>query len=203
MGQGTPNGSGLPRVLGPRMQIGMVVRDIDEATTFWSEQMGIGPWIVIDSPGGSRRFVHRGVEVDVDMVIAFSYTGETQLEIICQTNEAPSLYTEFLDQGREGMHHLGFWPADFDGARAALEDGGFEEMTALYLPDGTRNVSYYESPAFVGAYVEVAPMTPFRKSYMGAIEQLSLAWDGSRPIRKFGSREEFVSSDDYQRVAAT
>lgn len=195
-----PNGASLPRILGPRMQIGLVVRDIDEATSFWGEQMGVGPWIVIDSPGGSRRIVHRGEEIDVDMVIAFSYTGETQLEIICQINETPSLYTEFLDSGRQGMHHLGFWPEDFDGARAALESCGFSEITAFYLADGTRNVSYYESPVFVGAYLEVAPMTPFRKSYMGAIERLSLAWDGSRPIRRFGSREEFVASDDYQRV---
>lgn len=190
----------LPSFLGPRTQIGMVVRDIEEAATYWSEELGVGPWIIIESSGADRRFVHRGQDIAVEMEIAFSYTGETQLEMICQTNSVPSLYTEFLDEGREGVHHLGFWPEDFEGSREALAKAGFEEITSLFLPDGTRNVSYYASPAFIGAFVELAPMTPFRKTYMNAIEVLANTWDGSRPLRRFGSREEFIASDDFKKA---
>jgi catechol 2,3-dioxygenase-like lactoylglutathione lyase family enzyme len=190
----------LPSILGPRTQIGMVVRDIEAATTFWSQELGVGPWIIIESSGADRRFVHRGEVTPVEMVIAFSYTGETQLEIISQTNTAPSLYTEFLDEGREGFHHLGFWPEDFDASCKALEAAGFAELSSLYLPDGTKNVSYYTSPECIGAFVELAPMTPFRKRYMTAIERLANSWDGSRPLRRFGSRDEFIASDDFASV---
>jgi Glyoxalase/Bleomycin resistance protein/Dioxygenase superfamily len=188
----------LPSILGPRTQVGMVVRDLDAATTFWSQEMAVGPWVVIEGSGADRRFVHRGEVTNVEMSIAFCYTGETQLEIISQTNAAPSLYTEFLDGGREGFHHLGFWPEDFIGSCAALERAGFEELSSLYLNDGTRNVTYYTSPPVVGAFVELAPMTPFRKKYMDGIERLANSWDGSRPVRRYHSREEFIASDDFR-----
>ena len=193
----------LPSILGARTQVGMVVRNIEKATTFWSQELGVGPWIIIESSGADRRFVHRGRETPVEMVIAFSYTGETQLEIIAQTNSAPSLYTEFLEEGREGMHHLGFWPENFEGSCQALEDVGFEELTSLYLPDGTKNVSYYTSPSFIGVLVEIAPMTPFRQTYMSAIERLAGSWDGHRPLRRFGSRDAFIASDDFKKAMET
>ena len=195
-------GPPLPSILGPRAQVGMVVRDIEAAATFWSEELGIGPWVIIKSSGADRRFVHRGQESPIEMVIAFSYTGETQLEIISQTNSAPSIYTEFLDEGREGLHHLGFWPEDFEGSCAVLVGAGFEEVTALYLPDGTKTVSYFKSPSFIGAYVELAPMTPFRQKYMNAIERLAGSWDGTRPLRHFDSREEFIASADFAKAMA-
>jgi catechol 2,3-dioxygenase-like lactoylglutathione lyase family enzyme len=181
----------------------MVVRDMEAATTFWAETMGVGPWILIENSGSDRRFVYRGQETDVEMSIAFSYTGETQIELICQHNSAPSVYTELLDQGREGMHHLGFWPEDFEGSSRALEEAGFEETFAVYMTSGVKNVSYYTGPPVLGAFVELAPMTPFRKAYMSAIEKLATDWDGTRPLRRFASRDEFVESDDFKSTGVT
>ena len=195
-------GPPLPSILGRRTQVGMVVRDVEAAATFWSQTMGIGPWVIIESSGADRRFVHRGQETPVEMVIAFSYSGETQVEIISQTNSAPSIYTEFLDEGREGLHHLGFWPDDYVGACAVLADAGFEERTSLYLPDGTKTVSYFDSPSFIGTFLELAPMTPFRQTYMGAIERLAGSWNGTRPLRHFSSRDAFVASDDFSTAMA-
>lgn len=190
----------LRRVLGPRMQVGLVVHDLEVATAFWSQHLGVGPWIAVTSSRADRRFVHRGEETSVEMELAFTYAGETQLEIIAQTNAAPSPYKEFLDQGREGVHHLGFWPEDLEGSCRALQAAGFEELFAAYLPDGTRNVTYYSSPAFIGVVIELAPMTPFRQQYMTAIEKLARTWDGSRPLRRFSSREQFIASADFRSV---
>jgi catechol 2,3-dioxygenase-like lactoylglutathione lyase family enzyme len=187
----------LPDIVGQRTQVGMVVKDIEAATAFWAQEMGIGPWILIEGSGAGRRFVYRGQVTNVEMSIAFSYAGETQLELIAQTNSAPSLYLEFLNAGREGLHHLGFWPDDFEGSCKALEQAGFEELCSVYLHDGTKNVSYYTSPPFVGTLVELAPMTPFRRAYMTAIEKLAHSWDGTRPLRRFASRDEFIASDDF------
>ena len=190
----------LRSVLGARMQVGMVVHDLEAATAFWSQHLGVGPWIVVQSSGADRRFVHRGLESSVEMELAFSYAGDTQLEIIAQTNAAPSPYREFLQEGREGVHHLGFWPEDFEASCTKLNTAGFEELFAAYLPDGSRSVTYYSSPAFIGLVVELAPMTPFRQKYMNAIEKLARTWDGSRPLRRFSSREKFIASADFQSV---
>ena len=45
---------------GRRMQIGMVVNNLEEAAQFWSEKLGVGPWIMIENALEDRRHVHRG-----------------------------------------------------------------------------------------------------------------------------------------------
>jgi catechol 2,3-dioxygenase-like lactoylglutathione lyase family enzyme len=196
------NGAEVPDVLGRRMQIGMVVNDIEAAARFWSERLAVGPWVMFDNAVDDRRFVHRGRDTRPETSLALTYAGETQLELITQTNDAPSPYLEFLESGREGLHHLEFWPEDYLASCQALERAGFQELTAIYLPDGTKNASYYLGPPAFGAIVAVVPMTDYRKTYMSAIEQLAAAWDGSRPLRKFKSRAEFIASDDFARAQA-
>jgi catechol 2,3-dioxygenase-like lactoylglutathione lyase family enzyme len=195
-----PGRAGLPDILGRRMQLGMVVNDIDEAARFWAEEMGVGPWIMIENSVGDRRFVHRGRETQLDVSLALSYAGETQVELITQHNDSPSPYREFLDAGHEGVQHLEFWPDDYPASCAALEGAGFEELSAIYLPDGTKNASYFQSPPVVGMVIAVVPMTPFRRTYMAAIEKLAADWDGSRPVRKYATRADFIASDDFARV---
>jgi catechol 2,3-dioxygenase-like lactoylglutathione lyase family enzyme len=176
----------------------MVVKDMDAATTYWSEQLGVGPWVVIQNSGEDRDFIHRGRRTDIRMDTAFAYNGESQIELISQTNDAPSVYKEFLDAGREGLQHLGFWPDDIQHARTELLKSGFDEIFSVFMKDGARNVSYFTSPPILGIMVELAPMTAFRQAYMQAIERLSQNWDGTRPVRKFKSREEFLKSDDFR-----
>lgn len=198
---GTVDTLGMPGILGQRMQIGMVVNDIEAAASFWVEEMGIGPWISIAEAIGNRRFVYRGEDSEAKISVAFSYSGETQLELIAQTNSAPSPYREFLDSGREGFHHLGFWPENFEGSCETLEKAGFEELCSIYLPNGTKNGTYYTGPPLVGSIIELSPFTKFRRTYMTAIESLASTWDGStRPLRRFASRDEFIASDDFKKA---
>jgi catechol 2,3-dioxygenase-like lactoylglutathione lyase family enzyme len=194
-----PDGTALPDILGRRMQIGMVVDDIEQAAHFWSDTMGVGPWIMFEE-SEPRKFVHRGQETEVSNSLALCYAGETQVELITQTNDAPSPYREFLQDGQQGVHHLEFWPDDYAGSCAALERAGFSELSAIYTLDGTKNASYYLSPPVVGVIVAVVPMTPFRSTYMTAIEHLATTWDGSRPLRRFRTRGEFIASDDFSRA---
>ncbi|UKA55179.1 VOC family protein [Arthrobacter sp. FW305-BF8] len=194
------DGAPFPDILGRRIQVSMVVKDIESAALFWSEQLGVGPWIMIEDALEGRPFVHRGRDSPVDMSLALTYAGETQFELISQRNDAPSPYLEFLQTGREGVQHLEFWPDDYERSCAALEAAGFVEISSIHLPDGTKNASYFESPGFVGVVVAVVPMTPFRQTYMKAIENLAATWDGSRPLRKFPTRADFIASDDFAQA---
>jgi hypothetical protein len=179
------------------MQLSMVVNDIHAAARFWGESMGVGPWILIEDALEDRKFVHRGQESPVKMSLALTYAGETQFELIGQVNDAPSVYREFLDSGREGVQHLEFWPDDYESSCHAFEDAGFTEVSSIHLPDGTKNASYFEAPHNVGVVMAVVPMTPFRHQYMSAIEHLAATWDGSRPVRSFHRRADFLASEDY------
>ena len=190
--------SSLPSTLGKRMQIGLVVRDLDEAMRFWAEEMRIGPWVVLENNfGNGRRFNYRGDDSDVDLTAAHSYVGDTQIELVVQHNSTPSPYSAFLEAGRQGLHHLGFWPDDYEQSCNDLERMGFEEVAAIYQPTGEKNASYYSSPSHLGIVVELCPWTPVRSKQLGAIEVLAKNWDGTRAVRRFENRDAFFASEDF------
>lgn len=186
----------LPPMLGRRMQIAFAVKDLDESLRFWTEVMKVGPFVVIDNSVAGRRVVYRGQETGMDSSLAFSYVGDVQIEIVHQTNEEPSPFKDFLDSGREGLQHIAFWPADFEGACSELEQLGFGEMLSMYTDDGARNVVYYEAPPHIGVMVEIVPWTQSRQAYFSRIQNLTRDWDGERPVRRYPSREAFLASGE-------
>jgi hypothetical protein len=192
-------GNFAPAFLGERMQLSFVVPDMREGLLFWAETMRVGPFVVIENSLADRRFIHRGQPSPIEMSIAFSYVGDVQIELISQTNAAPSPYTEFMDAGRQGLHHVGFWPHDCESACSQLISRGFEEVCSIDTLNGNRNarVRYLQGPSHLGVMYEVAPMTAERASYFAAIRRLVASWDGTRPVRRFSSRAEFLASDDY------
>ena len=183
-------------MLGRRVQLSFIVADLDAALRYWTETMKVGPFIVIEKSADNRRIVHRGRDTAVEYSLAFSYLGDVQIELVHQTNDAPSPFKEFLDSGRSGLQHIAFWPEDYAGTCRHLEQSGFKEVCSMYLSDGTRNVSYYETPDAVGTVVEIVPMTPARTAYFGRIKTLANTWDGSRPVRRFVNREAFLASGE-------
>lgn len=188
--------TGLADLLEPDLQLSFVVKDLDAALRFWTETMGIGPFVVFEQSLGDRKFVHRGKASDVRMSVALSYRGETQIELITQSNSAPSMYSEFFATGGEGLQHIAFAAADYEKACRELEALGFEEISSIHTPDGTKNVSYFKGPKHLGVMVELVPMTPARRIYYGRIKSLASSWDGSRPIRRFRDSAEFLASDE-------
>ncbi|MNL33862.1 hypothetical protein D3C87_1557960 [compost metagenome] len=184
------------------MQLSFVVADLHEGLRFWTETMRVGPFVVIENSLADRRFIHRGQPSPIEMSIAFSYAGDVQIELISQKNAAPSPYTEFLGAGRQGLHHLGFWPADCESACSQLMSRGFEEVCSIDASNANpgARVRYLEGPAHLGVMYEIAPMTAERATYFAAIRRLAAGWDGSRPVRSYPSRAAFLESDDYRAV---
>lgn len=183
----------LRELLGPDLQISFVVKDLDAALDFWTQQMGVGPFVVFEKSLGDRRFVHRGEVSDVQMSVALSYRGETQIELITQANDAPSIYSEFFASGREGLQHMAFAAADYEQACMRFEAIGFEELSSIRMPDGTKNVSYFKSPESMGVVVELVPMTTARRTYYDRIKELAASWDGSEPVRRYRDSVEFLA----------
>lgn len=179
------------------MQLGHVVSNLDEALRYWVDVMKIGPFVVLEKCRDDRTLIHRGRETLVEFSLAFAYLGEVQIELIHQINDAESPYKEFLDSGREGLHHLGFWPNDFPAACNQLETQGHVPYYAIQAADGTRSGVYYETYAHQGLSLELVPMTPLRAAYFGRIYRLAQTWDGvTRPIRRFASRADFLASNE-------
>ncbi|MDR6478877.1 catechol 2,3-dioxygenase-like lactoylglutathione lyase family enzyme [Burkholderia sp. OAS925] len=189
------NGEAAPNLLGERMQLSFVVPNLQEALKFWTETVRVGPFIVIEDLG-DRHFFYRGKESPVKILIGFSYIGDTQIELIEQINSAASPYTDFLDGGRQGLHHIGFWPDDCEKARLELDRCGFEEVLVIQASDGGNKVTYHNGPAHIGAMFEIAPMTPERAKHFAGLKALADNWDGTRPVRWFRTRAEYMASED-------
>jgi hypothetical protein len=186
----------LPTFLGDRIQLAFVISDLNNALKFWTETLRIGPFVVIENSVAGRTVIHRGAHTPMNTTLAFSYLGDIQIELVCPEDDHPSPFNDFLNSGRQGLQHIAFWPENFDKAREDLESHGFVEACSMYLSDGSRNVCYYDAPSDIGTMIEIVPLTAERSAYFSRIQRLARDWDGTRPVRRFKSREEFLASDE-------
>src|SRR5260221_12410116 len=92
----------LPSALGKRIQLGHVVSNLEVALKHWTEVMGVGPFVVLDSSVGDRHFVHRDKVSAVDFTIGFSYLGDVMIEMMQPLNDPHSPARELLACGHEG-----------------------------------------------------------------------------------------------------
>lgn len=99
------DGLGLP----PIDQVGFVVRSLDEA----KERYGslFGPFFEMD--GSVEGATYRGRKADANLQILYGRSGDLEIEFIeWQGGESP--HREFIEAGREGMHHLRYRVEDTD-----------------------------------------------------------------------------------------
>ncbi|REF73302.1 VOC family protein [Paracoccus versutus] len=186
----------LRGIFGDAAQLSYVVNDLDATLRFWTENLGVGPFVVIEDAAKDRIIAYRGQRSRVTMSLAFSYVGNVQIELVTARSTDPTPWTDFLASGREGLHHMGFWPSDHAAACARLDALGFALSTRIETEDGKLSAAYFEGPAHFGHMVELAPDSPARMRYFGGIRKLAETWDGTRPVRRFASRKAYLASDD-------
>jgi hypothetical protein len=183
-------------LLGNRMQLGFVVEDMDAALDMWHRTLDIGPFVVIENAICGRTVMHRGERSDMEVALGFGSIGDVQIELIQQLNDAPSIYSEFLASGREGLHHVGYWPDDFDRARKHLEQSGFSEVSCVLDASGGPVVMHFEAPASIGSMVELVPESTGRRDSFKRMQRLAQSWDGVRPVRRFETMAAFLGSSE-------
>lgn len=96
---------GLP----PIDQVGFVVRDLEETKTRYEALFG--PFRELD--GSVRDADYRGRVEDVELGILFGASGDLEIEFI-EWKSGHSPHREFIEAGREGMHHLRYRVEDTD-----------------------------------------------------------------------------------------
>ena len=88
------------------MQIGVVVRDIEEVAKRLSS-LGIGPFEPASPPPGAEGLLLHGKPLDIKLKQLCTKMGDIELELI-QPGEEESPWKDFLDSKGEGVQHLGF-----------------------------------------------------------------------------------------------
>ena len=178
-----------PRILsglGDIMQIAFVPRDFDRAFRFWTETMGVGPFFQIKhSQEHLQDHVFRGRPCHADFSIMLAYWGEIQVELIEQHNDAPSIYKEQLDSGQDGLHHVCILVDDLANAlQTCSQQGGTLLQGAR---SGASRFAYVETGGGPGTMLEMLQPAPEVRAYQQHMKAAAASWDGSDPLRPFGS----------------
>ena len=68
--------------------------------------------------------------------MGLAQSGSQQIELI-EPSDNPSIYTEFIDAGKEGIHHICYW-ANIDDARTHFTSMGMKKPN-MGLPQTETN----------------------------------------------------------------
>ena len=94
-------------------QLGIVVKDIEKSSAFL-KKIGIGPFASFDAEGETGKFT----------IALFDQSG-LQIELIQPPKEdKDSIYSKFLKERGEGLHHVGCYVKDYDDAYQHMADLG-------------------------------------------------------------------------------
>jgi catechol 2,3-dioxygenase-like lactoylglutathione lyase family enzyme len=102
--------------LGNFKQVGIVVKNTERVLDYYEKTLGIQHFdsavMVADTDKGKAK--HK---------ISLAQLGAIQFELI-EPLEGKTIHFDFLRQGREGLHHLGFFVDDLDGKTKELQAKG-------------------------------------------------------------------------------
>ena len=106
-------------------QVGIVVRNLDEAMNLYKNLLGIDSWEVVEVNSSTHRFTYHGKPVEHSFKAAFTMLGQLMIELL-EPLEGEGIYRDFLNEHGEGIHHLGHVRVDdLDKAVKELEEAGF------------------------------------------------------------------------------
>jgi glyoxalase/bleomycin resistance protein/dioxygenase superfamily protein len=152
-------------LFGKVCQNGYVVRDIEKAMKFWTEIQRVGPFFYIPKVK-TDWFRYRGVASPVEMSIALANSGDLQIELIQQRNDAPSMYLDHLE-------------AYGDRAIAA----GFVVGHEGQIGGASGRFAYFETAGHAGTVVEISDVSGRKGRFFQRIREIAESWDGSDPVR--------------------
>tara|TARA_B100001540_G_scaffold289735_1_gene285930 strand:- start:144 stop:620 length:477 start_codon:yes stop_codon:yes gene_type:complete len=124
--------------LPPLDQVGFVVRDLDAALALYEPMFG--PFSTMEP--GPMSYDYRGAQAECEMKLAFGRSGDVEIELI-QWLRGDCPHKEFIDAGREGMHHLRFRIDDLEASVAAAETVGWRRIWSKRYGEGLA-VAYLE-----------------------------------------------------------
>ncbi len=172
----------LTHPMGPIRQNGYVVHDMERALHHWTTVLGVGPFYYIEKVD-LDWFTHRGQSQNPHLSIALSNSGPLQIELICQRDDTPTTYIEFLAAGEEGLQHVAYWSEDYQGDYDALVAAEFTIGQEGQIGGAQGRFSYFDSCGHRGTVLELSDMSGPKGEFFDHIRTTCDNWDGKRPIR--------------------
>lgn len=162
-------------------QFAYVVDRLEPAVERWIRTTGAGPFFLTDS-AMLRNPMYRGEPSRAEYRIAMGFCGDVQIELIQQTNDAPSIYRELIDRQGEGYHHFMPWITDFEGSIAAYAQEGCSVAMTADIP-GIGRLAYVDGVAKFGGFIELVEPSDILPMAIQLQKDAARDWDGSADLR--------------------
>ncbi len=124
--------------LPPADQVGLVVQDLEQSMKRYDPLFG--PFSVMEP--GEMTYDYRGRQEPCTIRIAYGRSGDLEIELI-EWVAGGCPHKEFLDAGREGMHHLRFIVEDLDASLVQAAGLGYSPVWQTRFGEGLA-VAYLE-----------------------------------------------------------
>ena len=121
-------------------QVGFVVGNMAQALALYEPLFG--PFSTMDP--GPMTYDYRGVQEECVIRLAFGKSGDVEIELI-EWVSGGCPHKEFLEAGREGMHHLRFIVDELEREVKAADSLGYEVIWGKRWGEGLA-VAYLERP---------------------------------------------------------
>jgi hypothetical protein len=177
----------MSTLFGAVRQVGYVVKDIEKAMAHWVG-LGVGPWFYKEEVG-STEFRYYGKPSRLPRLsIALANSGDLQIELIQQRDDAPTLYLDTLARNGECAQHIAYWTMDgFDAMCRQLLEQGYVEGHAGRMGANRGRYAYFIHTELPSAMFEISESTGGKAEYFDEIRRASQGWDGKDPIRRVGA----------------
>lgn len=136
-----------------------MVASCDDAVERYSALLGYTTWRrAFFGPADVERMTLRGSDAAYSMKLAYAGDGP-ELELI-EPVDGRSLYSEWLAERGEGLHHVAVVVSSLDAAIAALEEAGFANLQSGhgFAPSGKGGYAYFDTTGVLGFILEAVEM---------------------------------------------
>ena len=162
------------------MQVCWLVPDLPAAIDTWASVAGVGPFFWFDGVPFDDG-THRGQPARFPPVTAaIAYSGDVQVELVCQDDDTPGIFRDLYAPGQHGLHHLARICDDYVVERDAFVARGAE--VAFEGEVGGSRTSWVDTTATLGFMIELLEPSPTRDGWFATMRKAAQTWDGVEPI---------------------
>ena len=168
--------------LGDPHHYAYVVEDIEATVTRLVDQLGAGPFFLIErvplenvlSRGEPAEFVHDS---------AFGLCGGGPIELMKAVSLAPKRVEERFSAPWPRIHHVAYVvpPAAVADVRRSLDERGLSQYLSSQL--GEVETTLHDASATLGHDIEIHAENKGLHGFFGMVSGGAQGWDGSQPLR--------------------
>jgi methylmalonyl-CoA/ethylmalonyl-CoA epimerase len=132
--------------------LAVVVKDMDKALAFYSKAFGI-KFEEVQQHDLPPDVIYKGKPSPYTMKVTFGKMGLVRLEMV-QVVKGQCIYTDFLKQHGEGLHHLGFEVEDLEKEAANAKSQGLKMICYLKMV-GIMAFAHFDATKTIGLRIEL------------------------------------------------